>query len=47
MTGIREINDKSDIEVDFEPIKNGRKFTSLKFYISYNIKNNFKGEVRG
>ena len=42
MIGIREINAKSDIEIDFEPIKNGRKITSLKFYLSYNINNNFK-----
>ena len=42
MTGVREINAKSDIEIDFEPIKSGRKINSLKFYLSYNINNNFK-----
>jgi len=39
--GIREINDKSDITAEIEYVKTGRKITSLKFFVSYNIKNKF------
>jgi len=41
--GVREINDKSDIHVTYECLKTSRKFTGIKFNISYNVKNNFKG----
>ena len=32
----REINNKSDIRFDFEPIKESRKFIAIKFFISIN-----------
>jgi len=41
--GVREINDKSDIYVTYDCLKTSRKFTGIKFTISYNVKNNFKG----
>jgi plasmid replication initiation protein len=40
-TAIKEINDKSDLYVDFEEIKTGRKVTSIKF----NIKSKMKEET--
>jgi len=40
--GVREINEKSDIKVTYECIKTSRKITGIKFYIWYNVKNNFK-----
>jgi len=33
----REINQKSDIKFDFEPIKSGRRFVAIKFIIRENI----------
>ena len=33
----REINAKSDIKFDFEPVKHGRKFVAIKFTISKNM----------
>jgi Protein involved in initiation of plasmid replication len=40
--GVREINDKSDLEVRYEYIKHSRKIVSIQFTLSYNIKNNLK-----
>lgn len=31
---VKEINDKTDIKVDFEPTKTGRKITGVRFYIA-------------
>jgi len=39
--GIKEINDKSDIECDYYLVKQGRRIESIQFTVSYNIKNNF------
>ena len=40
----REINTKSDIKFEFEPIKHVRKFVAIKFFISknkaYELRNN-------
>jgi len=45
--GVREINEKSNITVEYDLIKTGKKITAVSFSIGYNVKNNFKGEVRG
>jgi len=42
---IREINDKSDISIVAENVKTGKKITSIKFHIGYNVKNNLKLKV--
>ena len=42
IVGVREINSKSDIEVEYEYIKTSKKITSIRFYVWYNVKNNFK-----
>ena len=39
--GIKEINLKSDIEVEYELIKTGKKYTEISFSVYYNIKNKF------
>jgi Protein involved in initiation of plasmid replication len=39
--GVREINDKSDILVEYEYVKQSRKIVSIQFTVWYNVKNNF------
>ncbi|EPY2286813.1 replication initiation protein [Clostridium sporogenes] len=41
----KEINSDSDLIIEFEEIKTGRKVTSIKFYIKCNKKNNVKEEI--
>lgn len=38
---VEEINEKSDISIIAESIKTGKKITSIRFHIGYNVKNNF------
>jgi len=40
--GIREINNKSDITVDYNYVKMGKKIVGINFSIGYNVKNHFK-----
>lgn len=37
-----EINELTDINIEFEPIKTGRKVTSIKFIIEEKFKNSRK-----
>lgn len=41
LIGIREINEKSDIELQMEYKKTGREITGIEFSVWYNVKNNF------
>jgi len=43
---IREINEKSDIEVTYECFKTSRKITGIKFEIWYNVKNKYNNGVK-
>jgi|GEM_PF-734241 len=38
LTALKEINEKSDIQVGFEEVKNGRKVTALNFQITHKVK---------
>lgn len=42
---VSEINKFTDLHIDFEEIKTGRKVTGVKFYIKYNEKNITKKEL--